>query len=255
MSLLEQQMVVGRCLRAASADDVAALIGDPSQQTGLDREELTALVELVRSPGFCFTQRVQRSWCLGRTAAAAQLTLSVVPVEQQSRLVEDWVAAGGGTALDPTSEADAFLEYVASRLADPSHALTICRMEQAAYRAGAAALRFARREPSLLGAPQAMLRRGDGAAMVRFFADPERLLAAVAAQQPLPPLAEGCFPILFAPGLTGLWESAGTEVAAIWERLAGPVSVQALVRDEYSHHAMSRLFGIGALDLFKGCAT
>jgi hypothetical protein len=249
MSLLEQQLIIGQCLRATAADVVAALMADPPQQIDLDREQLIALADLVQSPGFNFTKRVQRSWCLGRTEAAAQLTLSVVSAEQRRQLVESWVHGGGGTAFDPTSEADAFLEYVGSRLANPSHALTICQMEQAVYRASTAALRFAARDPSLLNDPQAALGRGEGAALVKFFADPERLLAAVATQQPLPPLADECFPILFAPGLPALWQAAGEEEASLWERLSVPTSMQALTLEGYPRHVIALLFSIAAIDL------
>ena len=58
------------------------------------------------------------------------------------QLVDDWVTRGGGVALDPFSEAEDFFDFAAARLEDPSHALTICRMEQAALRAGDAALTF-----------------------------------------------------------------------------------------------------------------
>jgi hypothetical protein len=91
--------------------------------------------------------------------------------------VNDWVDAGGGTIFDPVSDADAFLEFAAGHLSEPSPAMTICRMEQAAYRASTAALRFKPPDLSLLDHPKPMLCTGKGAALVRFFAEPQRLFA------------------------------------------------------------------------------
>jgi hypothetical protein len=165
MPLLEHQIVLGRCLRAADADPPASPAA--LQGIGLDRTELADLHDLVQSPGFRFTRRGQRSWCEGRTAEAAQLTLSILSTELRQQLVNDWVDAGGGTAFDPASEAAAFLEFVAGRLSEPSHAMTICRMEQAVYRASAAALRFKPPDLSVLDDPKTMLCAGHGAVLCR----------------------------------------------------------------------------------------
>jgi len=125
--------------------------------------------------------------------------------------VNDWVDAGGGTIFDPVSDADAFLEFAAGHLSEPSPAMTICRMEQAAYRASTAALRFKPPDLSLLDHPKTMLCAGKGAARVRFFAEPQRLFAAIEAKAQLPPLSDRCFFVLFAPGLPAL--CAGVEEA------------------------------------------
>jgi hypothetical protein len=249
MSLLEQQILIGRCLRASEQAASAALDAARVQRLGRDRAALLALADLVGSPGFCFTRRTRRSWCLTRSAAAAQLTLSVLPAEQRRQLVEDWVAAGGGSAFDPESEADAFLDYIASRLADPSHELTICRMEQAAQRTSAAAWRFVPPDKSLFDRPQAILRPGKAAALLQFRADPDRLFNAVAAKQPLPPLSDRCFPILFAPGLPNLFRAAVADEAALWTRLVVPVPVAELLQDRFSHWVINELYRIGAVDL------
>jgi hypothetical protein len=246
MPLLEHQIVLGRCLRAADADPWASLAG--LQRIGVDRAELAELRDLVHSRGFRFTRRGQRSWCEGRTAEAAQLTLSILSTEQRRQLVNDWVDAGGGAAFDPTSEADAFLEFVAGRLSEPSHAMTICRMEQAIYRANEAALRFKPPDLSLLDDPKTMLCAGTGAAMVRFFAEPQRLFAAIEAKAPLPPLSDRCFFVLFAPGLPALFRAANNEEAALWEKLAHPTAVRLLSGDRFTRLAIEALFRIGAVD-------
>jgi hypothetical protein len=247
MPLLEYQMVLGRCLRAAGADPLASLA--EQHGIGLGRAEFAELRDLVHSSGFRFTQRGQRSWCEGRTAEMAQLTLSILSTEQRRQLVNGWVDAGGGAAFDPASEAEAFLEFVAGRLADPSHAMTICRMEQAVYRASEAALRFTPPDVSVLDHPKAMLCAGKGATLVRFYVEPDRLFGAIEAKEPLPPLSDRCFPVLFAPGLPTLFRAANNEETAVWEKLAGPIAVRLLPRDSYLRSAIDGLFRIGAMDL------
>ena len=58
----------------------------------------------------------------------------------------------------------------------------------AAYRASTAALRFKPPDLSLLDHPKTMLCAGKGAALVRFFAEPQRLFAAIEAKARLYPI-------------------------------------------------------------------
>jgi hypothetical protein len=247
MPLLEHQMALGRCLCASGVDPSTSLAA--LRQEGFDRAELAELSDLVHSPGFRFTRRGQRSWCEGRTAEMAQLTLSILSNEQRRQLVNDWVDAGGGVAFDPTCEAERFLEFVASHLNDPSHAMALCRMEQAVYRASEAALRFRRPDPSRLNDPDAVVCASKGATVVRFFAEPQRLFAALEAKAPLPPLSDRCFLVLFAPGLSTLCRAANNEEAAIWEQLAHPTAVRLLSGDFFTRPAIEALFRIGAVEL------
>jgi hypothetical protein len=247
MPLLEHQMALGRCLRASGVDPSASLAA--LRQEGFDRAELAELSDLVHSPGFRFTRQGQRSWCEGRTAEMAQLTLSILSNEQRRQLVNDWVDAGGGVAFDPACEAEAFLEFVASHLNDPSHAMALCRMEQAVYRASEAALRFRRPDPSLLDDPDAVVCASKGAAVVRFFAEPQRLFAAIEDKAPLPRLSDKCFLVLFAPGLPTLFRAATNEEAAIWEKLAHPIAVRQLLGNGFTKRAIEALFRTGTVDL------
>ena len=50
------------------------------------------------------------------------------------RLIDDWIACGGGTSSFEAIEAEAMLEFIAGRLPTPSHEWTVCRFEQAAMR-------------------------------------------------------------------------------------------------------------------------
>jgi hypothetical protein len=245
VSLLEHQIVLGRCLQASK---VGAAIAEARREFAIDRDKLAELRGLVRGAGFRFTRQIQRSWCIGRTTIAAKLTLSLLTIEQHRRIVGDWVDAGGGKALDLTSEAAAFLDFVAQRLTDPSHALSVCRMEQAAYRASAVAASFGLPDPALLDDERIMLRVGRNSALVRFFAEPRGLFDAIAARKPLPPLGEKCFPYLFAPGLPTLRRSASKAEARVWDRLASPASMKSLRQDGYSRQLILQLFSVGAIE-------
>jgi hypothetical protein len=245
MSLLAHQIVLGRCLRSS---DMKRTIAEAAQEFVIDRDRLEKLGDLVRGAGFGFTRGVQRSWCMGRTAGAAQLTLSLLTIEQRRNLVEGWVDGGGGAALDVTSEAAAFLEFLARHLPDPSHELSVCRMEEAAYRASASAVNFA---PPVLTLPDdqdASLCRGRGSMLVYFFADPRQLFAAITAKEPLPALGKMGFPHLFAPGLATLRRVASGAEERLWHRLAVPASVKALRMDGFSHRLVMASLAIGAIE-------
>jgi hypothetical protein len=248
MPLLEHQIILGRCLQAPGAAALPELTPETARGLAVDREELAQLLDLVDSPGFRVTRHVQRSWCIGRAASAAQLTLSLLSGTRQRQLVEDWVDTGGGRALDLGSEAAEFLEFVANSLTAPSHALSVCRMEQAAYRASAAALRFRPPDPSLLDRSNALLCAGKGAAIVRFFAEPKRLFDAIAAEGPLPPLSGQHFPVLFAPGLPRLYRAASEGEYAIWEKLSAPTAMPSSSCEGRTQEALEELFMIGAAE-------
>jgi hypothetical protein len=245
MSLLADQMVLGRCLQSS---DMERTIAETAGEFAIDRDRLRELGDLVRGTGFGFTRQVQRSWCMGRTAGAAQLTLSLLTIEQRRSLVEDWVDEGGGAALDVTSDAAAFLAFVAQHLLDPSHELSVCRMEEAAYRASAAAANFL---PAVLefsdeqGTP---LRRGRASTLVYFFANPRRLFAAIKAREPLPALGKRGFPYLFAPGLTMLRRVASGAEVRLWHRLAVPASLHALRAEGFSHRLVTAMLAVGAVE-------
>ena len=250
MALLAHQTTLGRHLRTGDPGVPMLVVGTSRDlEAGLDAGHRTQLAELIASPDFVFTQFVRQSWCVGRTKALARLTLSVLSEEAGRNLVDDWVARGGGAAFDPMSEAEGLFEFAAARLEDPSHALTICRMEQAALRASAAALTFAAPDLTLDDEALTFVCRGKGAGLVRFFAPPERLLACVSAGEPLPALTEESLPILFTPGLAELCRPATEEETAFWESLQAPASAAALMQEGYPRRLISSMLDIGAIDL------
>jgi hypothetical protein len=56
---------------------------------------------------------------------AARSVLALLPDLEKRRVVSDYVDQGGGLALFLAAESEAFLAFLADRLPDPSHALTI----------------------------------------------------------------------------------------------------------------------------------
>lgn len=246
MSLRDFQAALGASIRSGTAPDT-----------------------VTDGAGFRFTLHVQRSWCRGRAAKSARLTLSILDVDLRERLLDTWVASGGGAASVLTAEADAFLDFIASHLPEPSHALTICRLEQATLRASEGT---ATRSPCL-PQPDSLLHRlhtGRHAAIVHFHADPDQLFAAVGSgtsagtRAALPPVtAEPVVSILFAPGLNGLSRVATAEEVALWNRLrtappstpSRPTTIAALLDEGHTLDTIDSLAAAGALDFSLAAAA
>ena len=233
MALLDFQTALGRLVRIPAG-------GDPLHGLDLNSAERELLARLVESTGFSFTVQIQRSWCKGRAAKAAWLTLSFLPVEERHRLLDKWVGAGGGTASFFATEADAFLNFIAEHLPDPSHVLTVCQMEQGTLRAGEGVRDFVSPDLLQLDAPDCVLRVGRYAKMVRFYAEP-RLLLTAQRQHPLPPLSPVAISVLFGPGLDGLFRVATDGEVALWKRLAVPTAVTVLLQEGYRREAIEAL--------------
>jgi hypothetical protein len=61
--------------------------------------------------------------------------LMLVPLSERQGLIAEYVGRGDGWPVLSASENTALLEFLASRLAEPSHAFSLCRMEIALTRA------------------------------------------------------------------------------------------------------------------------
>jgi hypothetical protein len=239
MSLSSFQIALGRTVRASTAqlDDL-----------NLSSEERIRLPRLLASSGFRFTASIQRSWCEGRAAKGALLTLSVLPRAQRRQLVGEWVERGGGTNSFFAAEADAFLDFLAPRLPDPSHALSLCRFERAALCVEQVAARFVPPTGAALDNATGRLRTGRHAALVTFCAEPDQLLAALNGDAPLPPVSETMFPILVAPGLVDLTGPAEITEAALWQSLERSPTVSDLLRDGHSRDTIRMFLAVGAAE-------
>jgi hypothetical protein len=223
MPLIGVQTALGRMVLAGA---------DPTDLVDLDlsADERTAMSRLLISPGFRFTRSIQRSWCEARAARGARLPLSILSAATRRRLVGEWVERGGGTNSFFLGEADGFLDFLAQRLPDPSHALSLCRFERAVLRAEEAAASFAPARGVNLDDPTCLLEAGRHAGLVAFFAEPEQLLAALEGEQALPPLSTNEFLVLVAPGLPGLARPADAAELALWRSLDAPATVADLLR-------------------------
>jgi len=241
MALLDYQTSLARLVRVSNG-------GDPSPGVLLTPRERRYLADLPGNSAFCFTVRVQRSWCTGRAAKAAYLTLSVLPTERRERLLEEWVGSGGGTHSFVGAESEAFLDFIGRRLPDPSHELTICRMELAALRSSEGSLRFERPELSRIDRTDCVLLRGRYAEVVHFYEEPERVLNALLKREPCPALSLDITTLIFGPGLDRLYMRASSMDAVLYDRLWSPVSTANLLAEGFNRETIERLLEGGVLE-------
>jgi hypothetical protein len=242
LSLSAFQTGLGHLVRAGEANrwDTSAL----------SSRERKALRAIAASDGLRFTANIQRSWCAGRAALAARFTLSRLPEIERRTLIDDWVAAGGGANAFFAAETEEFCEFIAARLPSPSHTLTICRVEQATVRAGAAAAGFVAPDTSCLANPGCRLRTGRGAALVCFFAEPAHVLDVLPTGAAFPPLTEQRHWVLFAPGIEGLSHPADEATAGLWQHLAATeaATIAALREARFTDPAIEAFIRIGAAE-------
>lgn len=241
MALVDFQTSLAHLVRAANGAD-RPVVGS------LSVDERAYLGGLTENPAFRFTVRVQRSWCVGRAAKAAYLTLSILPCSHRELLLQEWVDSGGGTHSFVGAESASFLEFIANRLADPSHELTICRMELAALRSSEGSLRFTSPAPSRLDSPGCLLQRGRFAGVVRFYAEPQQVLSAFAKREPRPPISTDATSLLFGPGFDRLYTKAVARELALYERLQSLAPATQLIREGFDRETILRLLDAGVLE-------
>jgi hypothetical protein len=188
------------------------------------RGESTCSVD-SHSAGFRFTMSVRRSWCESRSTMAARSVLKLLPQGERQGLVGEYVDQGGGLAWFQSTESERFLSFLAPRLPDPSHALTICRMSQALSRARLGTASFHVTSQLARAGPVV---RGAHAALVWFYAEPGAVISALEGGR-IPPLGSPHCALLFAPGMRDLFRIATGEEAALWASLAIAKAPPALV--------------------------
>ncbi len=243
MSLLDFQKALGRKVRTPIGKN--ALNG-----LHLTRDERARVDAITNSAGFRFTIDVQQSWSVGRASNAAHLTLSVLPVRERRRLLDEWVGSGGGTASFYNAEADAFLDFIAKHLPEPSHELALCNLEKATLLASEGSRHFVEPDLSRLDAPNSVLRLGAYASIVVFHTEPKLLLAALDGS-PLPPLSQNTISLLFAPGLPGLFREATGEEVTLFQSLANAVEFRALLREGHPRELIEALLLAGGAEYLE----
>jgi hypothetical protein len=241
MALLDFETALGRLVRAPDSSA-------PPGSLHLNDGEVSSLEILKASSGLRFTIGVQRSWCVGRASRAAFLTLSILPRDLRRQVLDQWTEAGGGTSSFFAAEAEAFLEFIASRLPNPSHELTTCRFEQATLRAGEQAPGFTPPDPDLLLAPTRALRRGRYAGMAVFHGEPCAIIEAVMKHHALPPVSADATTLLFGPGLDRLWRVASPGEVALWQKLTATVPFSSLIREGYDRDDLAPMLYAGIVE-------
>ena len=241
MALRDFQNAIGTIVRASDGRD------------RLEEREVTAaensyLCRLQENAAFRFTVKVQRSWCAGRAAKAAFLTLSMLPDETRRQLLNDWTSLGGGTQSFVAAESAAFLEFISRHLENPSHEFTVCMLEMAALRANEGAQHFARPSPINLDSQHCLLQRGNYAGLVRFHAQPQQLLDALMKKEPLPPMSSSVTALLFGPGLDRLYRTASRKEVIVYEKLTAPTPATWLVGEGFNRESLQDLLEGGIVE-------
>ena len=213
-----------RALGALVAARAAGRAGASGVPVDLDLtvEEREWLGRLTGSPGFQVTCDIQRWWRETKLRWTTRLTLAALGREEQGDVIAEYLAAVPCASLFFATEASAFLDYVARARGERPHLAAIARFERALLRAREAEIEPAEPQPGALGGcVQDAIHAHPAASMVEFAAPPERLLGALLARQPLPPVESDRFPILVAPGLTHLWRPATLDEARVFEAHRG----------------------------------
>ena len=221
---------------------------DPLRGLKLDPTEQKYFAALQETPGFRFCASIQRSWCIGRAAKSAYLTLSVLPPEERKALLDEWIDMGAGTSSFFDVEGELFLEFISKRLTDPSHELSVCQFEQATLRASNGASTFSPPDADSLADSQRKLRRGSHATLVRLYADPSLILQSRKTGEPLPPLLSEPIVLMFSPGLPELCHAPSAEEIAIWDALAAPAPLLDLLRRNASTQTPAHLLKQGIIE-------
>jgi hypothetical protein len=236
MSLIDFQTALGRMLREQNRDDHL-------RGVSLAEDESRYLESLRGTDEFRFYAGVQRSWCVARATKAAHLTLSLLPQEERERLLDEWVDSGSGAQSFFGVEAEAFLDFIGSRLSDRPCELTVCQFERATLRASEGANVFVAPDPASLQSPDSCLRRGRYAALVRFKADPDQLV-----QSPLADLFSANLIMLFSPALSQLWREPSAKEVDLWDALDSPNPVRTLLDQGHSIEMLKTLLNEGAIE-------
>jgi hypothetical protein len=238
MGLTDFQTVLGRMLREQHRDDHL-------RGVSLGEGESQYLEKLRGSDEFRFYAGVQRSWCIARATKAAHLTLSLLPQEERERLLDEWVGSGSGAQSFFWVEADSFLDFIGRRLSDRPCELTVCQFERATLRASDGANYFVAPDAACLTNSDCFVRRGSYASLVRFDADPGKLLNS---HGPLAGLFSARLILIFSPGVPQLWQEASPKEVELWNALDSPARVSTLLSHGHSLETLETLLQRGAIE-------
>ena len=241
-ALADWQIALGRAMQAGSHHQML-------DDIHLAPDARARVARLCRSPGFRFTAKIQRSWCEARSASGARLTLLALSPEQRRDLVAEWVDRGGGRQSFLAGEAEGFLEFLAERLPEPSHALSLCRFERALLLASEAATEFRSPDLARLDDADCLLMAGRHATLVAFHADIDPLFAALERKAALPPVTAITRSIVFAPGIPRLLRATEPAEATLWQAIAAPITSAALLRQGHARSQIEAFVAEGVAEI------
>ena len=220
----------------------------PFAGLNLDASESQYLESVQTTPGLVFCKSIQRSWCIGRAAKAAHLTLSFLPENQRQQLLEEWIDSGAGNQSFYDAEAASFLEFISSKLTNPSQEFSICQLEQATLRVGEGKDCFVTPDVAVLNNPDCRLSRGRYAALVEFYAEPHRLLESLQQHQPLPPLSSEVTTMFLGPGIEQFCHAPSADEVEVWNTLEVPQHVRVLSTQGHKLSTLKRLLNDGIIE-------
>lgn len=232
---------------------LARLVGaqqgtNPLDGLNLDARESQYLQAVQTTPGLLFCKSIQRSWCIGRAAKGAHLTLSFLPENERQRLLDEWIDLGAGNQSFYDAEAVSFLEFIGLRLINPSHEFSVCQLEQATLRVGEGKDNFTPPDVAALSDPGCSLRRGRYAGLVEFYAEPQRLLESLQKRKPLPPLSSEITAMFLSPGVEQFCHAPSADEVELWDTLEIPHSVSALLSQRHEQDTLKRLLNYGIIE-------
>lgn len=232
---------------------LARLVGaqqgiDPLAGLHLDARESQYLEAVQTTPGLLFCKSIQRSWCIGRAAKAAHLTLSFLPENERHELLEEWIDLGAGNQSFYDAEARSFLEFISRRLMNPSHEFSVCQLEQATLRVGEGKDSFVPPDVSVLNNLECKLSRGRYAALVEFYTEPHRLLESLQKRIPLPPLSSEITAMFLGPGVEQFCYAPSAHEVELWDTLETPQLVSALLDQGHGQDTLKRLLNYGIIE-------
>lgn len=241
MPLVDFQTALGRLVGAQQGTN-------PLDGLNLETRESQYLEALQKTPGFLFSRSIQRSWCIGRAAKSAHLTLSFLPENERQELLNEWIDSGAGTQSFYDAQAGAFLDFISRRLINPSHEFSVCQLEQATLRVGEGRNYFTPPDAAALSNPDCMLRRGRYAGLVEFYAEPHQVLESLQKHKPLPPLSSDVAAIFLGPGVEQFCHAPLADEVYLWDSLQTPQSVDALLSKRHERDTLKKLLSYGIIE-------
>ncbi|HLZ30075.1 MAG TPA: hypothetical protein VKV73_22365 [Chloroflexota bacterium] len=230
---------------------IARAAGVPASVTAADAclsdAERHWLTRLTDTPGFRVTCDIQRWWREFRVQSAAPLTLSLLGPGRRQDVVLEFARRNPKPSSFFIREALPFLDLAAELAPDVPHLTELAAFERAMLLLGQA---LAGGQAVGVGEldPHANVQAHPLAAVVRFKAPPDRILAAAARGLALPPVEDRAYCLLIATRLPNLARACSGDEAAVFDTLRqGPADPCALGGDPVSAAALTTLWQAGAL--------